>query len=193
MKIRLAFISLLFFVSRALAVPLDEHALFSKCIGSLQTENLDYVMNKKIPHVSRVFENAGKIKFERDKGFIFQQHYPNVFTFISTKDEYCTLEHSGELKKLPHFVDIAQLADDILSLNYNILNTSFEAEYEEFDDTWQLFLKPKISELKRLFNRFVLHGNASEINSIVVEYSDGTVVTFTFFKAKDIIKDEIRC
>jgi len=193
MKIRLAFFSFLFFVNGALATPLDENALFSKCISTLQTKNLDFVMTKKIPHITRVFESAGKIKFERDKGFIFQQHYPNIFTFISTKDRYCTLKNSDELKKLPHFSDISQLIDDILSLDYNALNNSFEADYQDFQNAWKLELIPKISELKRLFNRFVLEGNADTINNITIEYKDGTVVKFTFFKAKDVIKDDIRC
>jgi len=176
-----------------MATPLGKGSLFSQFISTLQTENIDFVMKKKIPNVSRVFENAGKIKFVRDQGFIFQQHYPHVFTFISTKEKYCTLEHSDEVYNLPHFDDISKLVDGILSADEEALSAVFEMQYEENQDTWKLSLTPKISELSSLFNLFTIEGNVRQINRILIEYKDKTVITFTFFKTEDVIKDEIRC
>ncbi len=166
---------------------------FSSFIGNLKTAHVDFIQTKTIPNLSRQFQSSGKIKFIKDKGFIWHQSTPNDFIFISTPEQYCTKDESRSLSGLPHYSDFSELIDNVLNHDYTQLKNTFDITYKEEGNNWNLHLSPKITELSDIFKQITVKGDLVQISEVEFQYQNGSIVTIKFFLSKAKLSDEIKC
>lgn len=186
------FILLFFFIiNNAGAEELKTDSNFSAFVNNLQTADVDFVQTKNIPNINRSFISTGKIKFVKEKGFIWQQLEPKEYKFISTKDHYRTGDTDNSLSELPHYSDLAELIDDIFNNDFSMLNSAFSIKYSESDENWFLLLIPEVDKIGDIFRQISINGNIFQINEIKFEYRNRSVVTISFSPSKVILKDEI--
>ena len=192
MKYLLALLS--FFISIGAQAELPKKGSnFSIFMSGLQNADVDFVQTKTIPNIKRVFKSVGKIKFVRDKGFIWHQTEPSDFKFISTKKCYRTGNAKNSLSNLPHYSEFSELVDGVLNNNYSMLSSVFSVGYGENLKNWQLVLVPKIDEIKQIFKRITVKGDNSQMSEIKFEYKNNSVVTINFSPSKEALTDEIKC
>ena len=181
------------FISNVSAELLPTDTNFSRFINNLKIANIDFIQTKNIPNLKRPFTSKGKIKFERDKGFIWFQTEPNDFKFVSTKERYCTADTNNSLSKLPHYSDFSELIDKVLVNDYSMLNSAFSVEYTEKQQNWEIVLVPKIDEITDIFKQITVTGNLSQLFEIKFEYVNNSIVTIKFSHSKVVLNDEISC
>ena len=194
MKIWILFFCFLFFSNNAYAGSIGELSKINHLISNINNENFDFMMRKRIPNIGREFESKGKVKFVRNIGLIWVQSEPDKLTFATTKERYCINGTNGDLESLPYFSDISKLIDNVLNGNYSALDSVFKVDYsEKMPDNWELILISKDNKLKDIIKKIVVNGNSKQIIDIVIEYSNGMILSLFFTKAKVSLTDEIRC
>ena len=192
MKYLFVLLSLLF-ISNANAESLPTGTKFSSFINNLKNANVDFVQTKNIPNLKRPFISKGKVKFERDKGFIWLQTEPYDFKFVSTKERYCTADVNNSLSKLPHYSDFSELVDKVLVNDYSMLNSAFSVKYSEKQQNWEIVLERKIDEIADIFKQVTVTGNLDQLFEIKFEYVNNSIVTINFSHSKVVLNDEISC
>ena len=164
------------------------------------TDNLDtayasYNQAKTMPESVKTFRAGGTVKFIRGVGFKWKQLSPNSFDFTSTLDAYCINGDKNALSALPYFSQIQSLIQDMLNGDMDRFLTVFSADYTETHGgkNWTLIATPKISAVAGFLKSMKMSGNTTDLNQIVITYTNGTKIVIDFERINGDSPDEIKC
>lgn len=89
------------------------------------------------------------------------------------------------LADMPHYTDIRLMADSLASGDETAFRKMFEVEGEVSTQTvWKIVLKPKVKEIRYLFNRMELSGE-KELKEVVMDTAKGGSTVIKFKKDGD--------
>ncbi len=149
---------------------------------------------KILPESAKKFVARGRVKFQKDIGFIWMQESPEKQVFVSTKDKYCVNGKSQDLNALPYFYYVRSMIDNALNGNITDLESVFKIDYAEYGKTlWQLTAKPRIDAVADILQDIVMYGALTELTKVIITYNDGTIIILQFKSGGVEIKDEIAC
>ncbi|MBR4806442.1 MAG: hypothetical protein IKZ64_01330, partial [Alphaproteobacteria bacterium] len=99
---------------------------FTKNIG---TVSASFEQMKILPETTKQFVSTGRVKFQKDVGFIWIQDTPTKQKFVSTKQQYCVDGVAQDLKNLPYFYYVREIIDSALNGDISGLQMVFNVDY----------------------------------------------------------------
>lgn len=192
MKKIVLFLLLISGVAHADDIPdMQRFDTFTKNLG---TVSATFEQMKILPESTKHFVTKGRVKFQKDVGFIWLQDSPTKQTFVSTKTKYCLDGVAQDLNSLPYFYYVREIIDQALNGNIAGLQTVFKIDYSEYGkDMWQMTARPRLVAVADILQDMVMYGNTTDLTKVIITYNDGTIVIIQFNRAKSEITDEIAC
>ena len=164
---------------------------FTKNLG---TVSASWHQIKILPETTKKFVSDGRVKFEKDVGFIWLQDNPVKQVFVSTTQKYCIDGKAQELNSLPYFYYIRGMINNALNGNIDDLETVFKIDYSEYGtDNWQMTARPRLTAVADILQDMVIYGTTDNLTKVIITYNDGTIVIITFNYGIAEIQNEIAC
>ncbi|MBO4745574.1 MAG: outer membrane lipoprotein carrier protein LolA [Alphaproteobacteria bacterium] len=164
---------------------------FTKNIG---TVSASFEQMKILPETTKQFVSTGRVKFQKDVGFIWIQDTPTKQKFVSTKQQYCVDGVAQDLKNLPYFYYVREIIDSALNGDISGLQMVFNVDYSEYGKKlWQMTVRPRFTAVADILQDVVMYGSTTELTKAIITYNDGTIVIIQFKPQKVEIQDEIAC
>ncbi len=160
---------------------------------NLETVSATFNQTKILPESTKRFISTGYVKFVKNTGFTWHITKPSNTVFTSTLSTYCVNGESAELSKLPYFYQIQNMIDKMLNGDMNDFLYAFNVDYVEKSDNWTMFATPRLTNIADLIQDLTIYGSETDLDKIIMTYSDGTIVILEFKKMKTELSDEIAC
>lgn len=176
---------------RAYAIDMPRFDTFTNNLG---TVSASFNQMKILPETTKQFVSTGRVKFQKNAGFIWMQDTPTKQTFISTKQKYCLNGVAQDLNSLPYFYYVRSMIDNALNGNRADLETLFVIDYYEYGkNDWQMTARPRFTAVADIVQDMVMYGNTTDLTKVIITYNDGTIVIVQFNRGIAEIQDEIAC
>lgn len=190
-KIILLLLLLPFGVYAGELVNMERFDTFTKNLG---TVSASFEQMKILPETTKQFVSTGRVKFQKDVGFVWIQDTPTKQKFVSTKQQYCVDGTAQDLKNLPYFYYVREIIDSALNGDISGLQMVFNIDYSEYGKTqWQMTVRPRFTAVADILQDVVMYGSTTELTKAIITYNDGTIVIIQFKPQKTEIQDEIVC
>lgn len=194
MKNKIIALLILMITNVCFAAPVDSMPEKMKTFtDNLGTVSATFKQTKILPESTKRFISNGYVKFVKNNGFTWHQEKPSQTTFTSTLSTYCVNGESMELSKLPYFYQIQNMIDKMLNGDMNDFLYAFNVDYVEKSDNWTMFATPRLTNIADLIQDLTIYGSETDLDKIIMTYSDGTIVILEFTKMKTELNDEIAC
>lgn len=167
---------------------------FDTLTKNLGTVSASWHQMKILPETTKKFMSDGRVKFEKDVGFIWIQDKPVKQVFVSTTQKYCVDGIAQDLNSLPYFYYIRSMINNALNGNIDDLEMVFKIDYSEYGkNNWQMTARPRLTAVADILQDMVIYGTTDDLTKAIITYNDGTIVIITFNRGIAEIQDEIAC
>ena len=187
-------ICLLLVLSGSVAYANTDMARFETFTKNIDTVSATFNQMKLVPESTKRFVATGRVKFQKDVGFVWIQDNPTKQVFVSTKKKYCIDGVAQDLNSLPYFYYVREIIDDALNGDISGLEKVFNLDYSEYGkNLWQITATPKYDSVADIMQDVVMYGSTTELTKVIITYQNGTVIIIQFDPMNTEIKDEIAC